>query len=1175
MTTPTPLAKLTFFFLFLLSFNAYAQVPTNADCLGAIPVCQTVYSFNSSVHGIGNYADIPVMGSANEDHCPGNCISAGEQNTTWFIFTTQTAGLLNFTISPVSGSDDYDWAVFNMTTNGCSDIYSGGMQVSCNYCLNTGSTGPNGGTGYACWGPNSCSQYNAPIPVGANQTYVLMVDNFSSSNNGYTLDFSASSAQIFDNVPPTLSTLQTPVNCGASTLNINFSENILCSSISPSDFTVTGPGGPYTVTYVSGAACNVGGTLENSYALTVVPNMSGSGTYTLSLTNASGSVTDACANVAPTRNINFTINGPNVSVTPSTPSYCGSGSVNMTASGATSYLWSPSTGLSSTSSATVTASPSATTTYTIFGSTAGCTDVETATVTVNPSPVVSFSQSPAGAQCTGTSVTVTANSNIPGSSFVWSSGGNTASITVTPATTTTYTVTATSPLSCTSTASYTVTINPLPVVNLTPFTAVCANGSSFTLSNGSPAGGTYSGTGVSGGTFNPAVSGAGVFPITYTYTNGNGCTNSDVENITVNSAPVVSFAALNQVCINTPSFAITGGSPAGGVYSGTGVSGGNFNPATAGAGTHTITYTYTNGSGCTGSATQTITVNALPVVSLSPFTAVCTNTPAFALSGGSPAGGVYSGTGVSAGNFNPATAGAGTHTITYTYTNASSCTNSTTQNITVNTPPTATFTVAPLNGCDMVPVTATYSGNGGSGATYNWDFDGGTANPGSGAGPHSITFPSQGSYDVSLTVTENGCTSAPYQVTVAIGGVDATAAVVHDALCYSQSNGEATVNINGGTSPFSYAWNTTPAQLTQNAINLAAGSYIVTVTDDHGCTDVDSVTINEPPVLLAHIADSSIVSCFGGSDGMDSLAVSGGTPPYYYAWASSTSSSPYATGYSAGVYTVTVTDDKGCNVIVPFMVYQNPQIQISIDAVNEGCESSCTGSANATVTGGISPYTYLWSLGAASTQGINNLCAGDYTLSVTDAINCTLTETVNIATNTFIHADGSAAPVEGQGPLTVNFFFTGSGASDYNWDFGDGIGTSGDVNPSYTYTHEGVYTVVLTVNSGNPDHCSDTYTVQITVHAPSVIEIPNVFTPNNDLTNDVFTVKSEGLQTEKMVIYNRWGKEVYEWNEVHGKWDGIARSGQQASDGEYYFIFDAAGYDGQEYHVSGSVTLIR
>lgn len=150
--------------------------------------------------------------------------------------------------------------------------------------------------------------------------------------------------------------------------------------------------------------------------------------------------------------------------------------------------------------------------------------------------------------------------------------------------------------------------NPLPVVTLDPFNAVCINSSPITLSGGQPTGGTYTGPGVSNGIFNPTLAGAGSHQITYTFTNSNGCTNAVTETIRVDLLPTVSFASVANFCANGAPVTLTQGSPAGGTYSGNGVVNGIFWPAVAGPGTHTLTYTYTSGA-CTVSATRNVIVN--------------------------------------------------------------------------------------------------------------------------------------------------------------------------------------------------------------------------------------------------------------------------------------------------------------------------------------------------------------------------------------------------------------------------------------------------------------------------------------------------------------------------------------------------------------------------------------
>jgi len=183
-----------------------------------------------------------------------------------------------------------------------------------------------------------------------------------------------------------------------------------------------------------------------------------------------------------------------------------------------------------------------------------------------------------------------------------------------------------------------------------------------------------------------AVNGATTYYVTETYTGASTCESAaSMVTITINANPTgVTFAALSDICQNAANYTLVEGAPVGGVYSGTGVTGGVFNPLTAGPGQTTLTYTFTDVNNCSADATQTISVDATPTVSLAAFSTVCVYNPSMALSGGTPLSGTYSGPGVSGGNFDPATAGNGTHTITYTYTDGSNCEGSATNTITVD-----------------------------------------------------------------------------------------------------------------------------------------------------------------------------------------------------------------------------------------------------------------------------------------------------------------------------------------------------------------------------------------------------------------------------------------------------------------------------------------------------------
>ncbi|MCB0480887.1 MAG: SBBP repeat-containing protein, partial [Flavobacteriales bacterium] len=317
-------------------------------------------------------------------------------------------------------------------------------------------------------------------------------------------------------------------------------------------------------------------------------------------------------------------------------------------------------------------------------------DTASKTITVNAQPIVSLGAF--AAICSNSSNFTLSGGNPSGGSYF---GNNISSGSFSPsgagAGSHTINYTYTDANGCKDTASKNIVVNAAPAVSMNNLTSVCIDNGLVALSGGSPTPGTYTGTGVTGTNFNPATAGVGTHTITYKHTNANSCTDSASKTITVHALPVVSLSNLSSVCVNASSITLTGGSPAGGTYSGTGVTGTSFNPATAGVGTHTITYSYTDGNSCSNSASKTITVNAQPTVTLASLTAVCAGSPSFALSGGSPAGGTYTGTGVSSGNFNPSTAGAGSHTISYSYTDGNSCSNTATQTQVVHAQPTVSM----------------------------------------------------------------------------------------------------------------------------------------------------------------------------------------------------------------------------------------------------------------------------------------------------------------------------------------------------------------------------------------------------------------------------------------------------------------------------------------------------
>jgi len=324
----------------------------------------------------------------------------------------------------------------------------------------------------------------------------------------------------------------------------------------------TPPNTPYTYLWTpsTGLSCT---NCANPIANTNTPIL-----YNVLVTDAHGCTSNA--------GVQININGnppPNVVITPTSPNICAGQNVVLTASGATSYSWSPATGLSCTNCANPTANPASTTVYTVIGTNAsGCTNTANVTVTVNPVPhhIVITPASPN--ICAGQNVVLTASG---ATSYSWSpatglSCTNCANPTANPASTTVYTVIGTNASGCTNTANVTITVNPLPNVVITPVSAnICAGQNVVLTASGATSYSWSPATGLScTNCANPAANPASTTVYTVIGTNASGCTNTSVITITVNPFPVAAFTITNnEACMgNATPFIFTNQSTNGTSY---------------------------------------------------------------------------------------------------------------------------------------------------------------------------------------------------------------------------------------------------------------------------------------------------------------------------------------------------------------------------------------------------------------------------------------------------------------------------------------------------------------------------------------------------------------------------------------------------------------------------------
>ncbi len=206
-----------------------------------------------------------------------------------------------------------------------------------------------------------------------------------------------------------------------------------------------------------------------------------------------------------------------------------------------------------------------------------------------------------------------------------------------------------------------------------------------------------------------------------------------------------------------------------------------------------------------------------------------------------------------------------------------------------------------------------------------------------------------------------------------------------DVSCHGASDGTINTSIVGeGT--YSFAWSNGAS--TQNLTDLGAGTYSVVITSEQGDQQELAATIVEPQ-LLSISKTVAMVSCTGNNDGSIQLAVSGGTPPYSYAW-SNGGDGPIVSNLPGGEYSVTVTDAKGCTRPTSFTVLESSALQADI-----GTNSCNDGSLSLSVSGGVTPYSYLWSTGE-TTKDIKATATGNYEVTVTDAKGCTTSQTITV-----------------------------------------------------------------------------------------------------------------------------------------------------------------------------------
>ena len=353
---------------------------------------------------------------------------------------------------------------------------------------------------------------------------------------------------------------------------------------------------------------------------------------------------------------------------------------------------------------------------------------------------------------------------------------------------------------------------------------------------------------------------------------------------------------------------------------------------------------------------------------------------------------------------------------------------------------------------------AAFSGPSGNvGVSYLWN---------TGATSSAITVGTTGNYSVQVTNTWS-CTATD---TVSVDVAPALAATISgtNITCNGASDGSVDLTVSGGTLPYSFSWNTTDT--TEDLSGLAPGTYSVTITDSLNCTANTSIAITQPAALV-YTMSASDVTCFGDQDGTAAVAtLTGGTTPFSFLWSNS-STQQNQTSLGPGTFSVTVSDSNGCSFTDSVSVTEPPQLTLIPSALNNpGCASAATGSIDIDVAGGTPGYTYLWSTGA-TTQDLNALTAGTYSITATDQNLCSVADTFTLTEPTALVLSESHGDLLCNGDQSGIIDLTvsgGIGPYGFQW-------SNGPTTEDLSGLSGGTYSVTVT----DANNCQDTLSVSL------------------------------------------------------------------------------------------------
>lgn len=475
----------------------------------------------------------------------------------------------------------------------------------------------------------------------------------------------------------------------------------------------------------------------------------------------------------------------------------------------------------------------------------------------------------------------------------------------------------------------------------------------------------------------------------------------------------------------------------------------------------------------------------------------------------------------------------------------------------------------------------------------------GTATPGTDYSPlpSSITFlPGQDSVSVSITAFSDFVTEGieTFQINVSIPSdcgfpiedsivlyiqdVDSLdVSLTGDSVLCPGTNVTLVATPSGGTPNYTYLWNTGETTQAIHVSPTVTSSYWVEVTDTCGqvVSDSATVTVVIPQPLVANVMNDTTIHCPNSPVDLTASAT-GGYGGYGFQWNTGDTGTQISVQTpSTNTYVVTVTDQCGFTASDSAIVTVE-EIPMSSWISNDTtiCEGDSVQLAVYGIGGVGNDYDYLWSTGSSdSTIMVAPSSSTQYTVSISDG--CGYIKAWDTVTVSVLQINANfVAPGPFEENMEIQFTNTSIGATDYEWDFGDGQ-QSIITHPAITYDSDGNYVVTLiAVNADNG--CSDTISKVIEVKPEFFFYVPNAFTPDGDEFNNTFHAVGVGVaeHSYSMQIFNRWGERIFETNTVFGEWDGTYK-GRLVEPGIYTYKIIVYNLRDEVKQIYGHVNLLR